>query len=138
MATLEEGEPLPNEVIDTNGNPLDGSSSTTQSKAEKKREEAEKIRDVVANVYTFVRSQEINRVIGAFTFDHYVDEAKRRLKGSGREIRDAAGKVIKDDKTGDPMLRPSLLDYLTKLKADFAASYNSIVKMAEAADKAAK
>lgn len=130
-----EGGLLPNEVIDESGDVLDA------QKAKKKKEDLEKVdrvREDIANVYTFVRSQEINRVIGAFTFDHYVDEAKRRIKGTGREIRDAAGVVIQDDKTKTQMMRPSLLDYLNKLEQRFNASYQEALKMAQNAEDQAK
>lgn len=135
MAQIQDGEQLPGEVVDETGNAVDAQAS---KKSKEALEKADKIRETLADVYTFVRSQEINRVIGAFTFDHYVDEAKRKLKGTGREIRDAAGKVIQDDKTGSPVTRPSLLDYLTKLKAKFNSSYTDMVKMAQNAEKQAK
>jgi len=87
--------------------------------------QAEKVRRVVADVYTFVRSQEINRTIGSFTFDHYIDEAKRRIKGTGRAIRNAAGESFDQ--------RPTKLEFLDSLEAEFRASFKTIEELAKVA-----
>jgi hypothetical protein len=92
------------------------------------RREVERIRTVVADVYTFVRSSEINRTIGAFTFDHYIDEAKRKIKGEGRAIRDAAGEATD--------VRPTKLAVLESLEKAFTDSFAVIEEMAKKKDLA--
>lgn len=89
--------------------------------------EVEQARTVVADVYTFVRSQEINRTIASFTFDHYIDEAKNRIKGEGRQIRDAAGESFD--------IRPAKLEALEKLETEFNASLTLIESLAKTASK---
>ena len=131
MADLNDGELLQDEIVALATPSLDPKQAA-QEKKDLAR--SDQIRTIIADTYTFVRSQELNRVIGAFTLDHYIDEAKRRIKGTGRQIVDAAGKVIMDDKGTVPMTRPSLLDYLTKLQADFTSSYPEALKMAQNAD----
>lgn len=88
------------------------------------RSQVIRIRTVVANVFTFVRSQEINRTISSFTFDHYLDEAKRKIKGEGRQLRNAAGEV-----SG---VRPSKLEALEALENEFNESLPVIEALAEA------
>lgn len=87
--------------------------------------EVERVRVVVADTYTFVRSQEINRTIASFTLDHYIDEAKRQIKGEGREIRDASGKAVD--------VRPTKLEALEKLETEFKASLEIAKQLAKAA-----
>ena len=127
MADPNDDKLLQGEIVNTQGDTLDPKEKT-------KLDEADKLRETVGNVYTFVRSQELNRVIAAFTFDHYIDEAKRRLKGTGRQIVDAAGKVVMDDKGTAAPPRPSLLDYLAKLQEAFTSSYPVALKAAKNAD----
>lgn len=83
-----------------------------------------RIRTIVANVFTFVRSQEINRTISSFTFDHYITEAKRRIKGEGRQLRNAAGEVYG--------VRPSKLEALEALETEFNESFPVLEALAEA------
>lgn len=85
--------------------------------------EAEAVRKTVANVYTFVRSVEINKTIASFTLDHYIDEAKRKIKDP-RVLRAAS-----DPKRGTGT-RPSQLEYLTRLEQDFANAFERAKKMA--------
>lgn len=87
----------------------------------------ERARTVVADVYTFVRGQEANRTIASFTLDHYIDEAKRRIKGEGREIRSAAGEAFD--------IRPTKLEALEKLETEFTASLDLIESLAKTASK---
>lgn len=76
--------------------------------------EVDRVRVVMADTYTFVRSQEINRTIASFTFDHYIDEAKRQIKGVGRQLRDASGEAYD--------VRPTKLEALERLETEFNAS----------------
>ena len=100
--------------------------SKALSEADKEKiKKADKLREVLAATYVFVRSQEVNRTIGSFTFDHYADEAKRRIKGDGRAVTDALGEAFDT--------RPSQLDALTKLETDFTNSFDDLKKLADAA-----
>ena len=92
-----------------------------------KREEVRRVRKIVADTYTFVRSQEINRSLSGFTMDHYIEEAKRQIKGEGRAIRNAAGEAFG--------LRPTKLESLTSLEDEFRATLETAKVMAKAADK---
>ena len=123
---------LPGEYVEE-GDVLAANSTTPQTTKNKPDlDKDNKLREILANVYTFVRSQEINRVIGGFTFDHYIDEAKRSLKGTGRQVVDAAGTVISQDpKIG---MRPSQLDYLTQIQTDFNNSYTDLLAAAKTKD----
>lgn len=99
---------------------------------EKKATEAERkadaeLRSVLADTYTFVRSAEINKTIASFTFDHYIDEAKRAIK-EDRVLRSAADPVTGVGK------RPAKLTALEKLEQDFKKSLEKLRKMAEAKD----
>ena len=97
--------------------------------------EADKLREVLSQVYVFVRSQEINRVVAAFTFDHYIDEAKRLLKGTSY-VRAADGRpLIVDQEQNQYEVRPSLLDELQSMKSLFDTFYESMKKTAQAVDK---
>ena len=103
-----------------------------------KAAEVRKVRRVVADVYTFVRSQEINRTLSGFTMDHYIEEAKREIKGetvtiggidqTGRALRGAGGEAFG--------IRPSKLDALTSLEDEFQATLGTAKTMAEAAEAA--
>jgi hypothetical protein len=103
----------------------------------KKLEEDGKLRSILASVYTFVRSRELNKNIAAFTFDHYIAEAIKSIRGAevsineetkqGRGIRDAAGEVIG--------IRPSKLEELEKLEAEFKANLPAMQKKAQDAEE---
>jgi hypothetical protein len=88
--------------------------------------EEEQLRTIIADTYIFVRSNEINKTISGFTFDHYVDEAKRRIK-EDTILRSA----LNPEGIGK---RPSQLAVLEKLEADFKAIYDLAMKRAEAKD----
>lgn len=85
--------------------------------------ESEQVRRTIADVYTFVRSAEINRTIASFTLDHYLDEAKRKIK-EDRLLRSAAN----PEGIGS---RPSQLSALEKLEADFDKVFAKAKEMAE-------
>lgn len=85
--------------------------------------EADAVRKVIANVYTFVRSVEINKTIASFTLDHYIDEAKRKIKDS-RVLRAAS------DPTKGVGTRSSQIDALTKLEQDFNNAFEKAKKVA--------
>lgn len=99
-----------------------------ESKAtvEERKADAE-LRAVLADTYTFVRSREINKTIASFTFDHYIDEAKREIK-EDRVLRSASDPV-----TGIGR-RASKLAALEKLEQDFKKSLEKLKKLAEAKD----
>ncbi len=89
--------------------------------------ENDEIRRTIADVYTFVRSREINKAISSFTFDHYIDERKREIKGE-RIIRSAS-------RPGEGVgRRPCQLDALSKLEEDFNKGFAKAKKMAEQAE----
>lgn len=89
---------------------------------EDRRTDAE-VRTALANAYTFVRSREINKTIASFTFDHYIDEAKRSLKGD-LLLRSASSPA---EGVGRRM---SKLSELEKIERDFN---NAMVKARELA-----
>lgn len=70
------------------------------------------LRTVLADTYTFVRSAELNKTIASFTFDHYIDEAKRQIKVD-RILSSAS------DSTKGVGTRPAQLTALTTLQTDF-------------------
>jgi len=70
------------------------------------------VRSALANAYTFVRSREINKTISGFTFDHYIDEAKRSLK-EDRILRSAASPA---EGVGRRLSKMSMLE---KVERDF-------------------
>ncbi len=85
--------------------------------------EIDQIRQTVSDVYTFVRSREINKTIAGFTFDHYIDERMRGIKGE-RVIRSASN-------PGDGVgTRPCQLDAIAKLESDFTNSFDKMKKLA--------
>lgn len=85
------------------------------------------LRRVLGDVYTFVRSTEVNKTILGFTFDHYIDEAKRAIK-EDRVLRTAS-----DASTGLGT-RPSKLTAITKLQQDFNNSLSTLQDRAKAKD----
>jgi len=91
-----------------------------------KASEVRRVRRIVADTYTFIRSQEINRTLSGFTMDHYIEEAKRQIKGEGRSIRDASGEAFG--------LRPTKLEALNSLETEFRATLETARVMALAAD----
>lgn len=98
----------------------------TDATATDRKAEAE-MRSVLADTYTFVRSAELNKTIASFTFDHYIDEAKRRLK-EDRILRSASNPAEGVGK------RPSKISALTKLETDFNNSLAKIKEVATAKD----
>jgi hypothetical protein len=88
--------------------------------------EVDRVRKSVADVYTFVRSQEFNRTIASYTLDHYIEFAKQRIKGTGRQVRSASGEVLD--------LRPTKLETLEKLHTTFQSVLEQARAMAETAD----
>lgn len=88
--------------------------------------EEEQLRTIIADTYVFVRSAEINKTIASFTFDHYIDEAKRQIK-EDRILRSA----LNPEGVGK---RPSKLAALEKLEADFTSIYDKAKIRAEAKD----
>jgi len=95
--------------------------------------QADKIRLTLANTYTFVRSREVNRQIASYTFDHYLEEAKSRIKGAALALRDAGGKT-QDASGRDFGTRPTQLEALTTLEQDFNAGFEEMKKLAQALD----
>jgi hypothetical protein len=83
----------------------------------------EEVRTALADAYTFVRSREINKTIAGFTFDHYIDEAKRSIKEE-RVLRSASSPA---EGVGRRM---SKLSALEKIKIDFK---NAMTKARELA-----
>lgn len=124
---------LPDEYVEEGDVIIANSGTNVPQKPNEDLAKADQLRETLANVYTFVRSQEINRVIGGFTFDHYIDEAKNRLKGPGRSLLDAAGQVISSDQTVGS--RPSQLEYLSIIQTRFNNSYQELLKQAKKADQ---
>lgn len=89
--------------------------------------ENDELRRTVADVYTFVRSVDINKTISAFTLDHYIDEAKRKIK-EDRVLRSASdpGKGVGT--------RPSQLTALEKLEETFGKAFEKMSALALKAD----
>jgi hypothetical protein len=85
------------------------------------------MRAILADTYTFVRSTEINKTILSFTFDHYIDEAKRAIK-EDRILRSASDPVTGVGK------RPSKLSALQKLQTDFNNSLSQLQQVAQSRD----
>ena len=94
---------------------------------QKDRKETDELRSVLADTYTFVKSTEINKTINSFTFDHYIDEAKRAIK-EDRILRSAS-----DPATGIGK-RPSKLSALEKLETDFNNSIGKLKTLAQNKD----
>lgn len=104
----------------------DGSPAKTSEELQK----SDQVRAAIADTYTFVRSREINQTIGSFTLDHYIDEAKRLIKGDGRLLRDASGQ---DDLAIGT--RPTQLEALASIQQAFNDAFDDAKKLAEEADK---
>lgn len=89
------------------------------------------MRAVLSDAYTFVRSAEVNKTISGFTFDHYIDEAKRALKedrilGSTSNSTTGIGK------------RQAQITALETLETNFNNSLASMRKLAEAKDSSSR
>lgn len=94
--------------------------------AQERRADAE-MRSILSDTYTFVRSAEINKTISSFTFDHYIDEAKRALK-EDRVLRSASNPT---EGVGRRMPKITALE---KLERDFNNALPKMRKVAEAKD----
>lgn len=94
--------------------------------AEQRRAD-EEVRSALADTYTFVRSREINKTIASFTFDHYIDEAKRSIK-EDRLLRTASSPA---EGVGR---RPSKLSELEKIEKDFKKAMIKARELAKAND----
>jgi hypothetical protein len=105
-------------------------------KAQKELEDLEKQQRALGNIYTFVRSTEITKAIGMFTFDHYIDEAKRVIKGVGRQVVDAAGQPVST--SPKISVRPSQLQYLDDIEKEFTDLYQTLKDLAAKADQEVK
>lgn len=101
----------------------------TVAKSNDELQKSDQIRKAIADTYTFVRSAEINRTIGSFTLDHYIDEAKRLIKGDGRLLRDASG----EDNLAAGQ-RPTQLEQLSNIQQAFNDAFEGAKKLAQAAD----
>ncbi len=93
----------------------------------RERRTDEEVRSALANVYTFVRSREINKTISGFTFDHYIDEAKRGIK-EDRILRSASSPA---EGVGR---RLSKLSALEKIELDFKKALVEAQELAKAND----
>jgi dsDNA-specific endonuclease/ATPase MutS2 len=100
------------------------------SSVQQETNEVDELRRVVGDVYTFVRSREINKTIASFTLDHYIDERKRAIKGE-RIIRSAANPGDGIDR------RLAQLDAISKLEDAFNKSFDKLTKLAETASSKA-
>lgn len=89
--------------------------------------EAVALRSVLSDTYTFVRSAEVNKTILSFTFDHYIDEAMRRIK------EDRVLNAPSDSSVGVGK-RLSQLNALTKLEQDFNNAFSKLRESAAAKD----
>lgn len=87
----------------------------------------DELREILADTYTFVRSAEVNKTINSFTFDHYIDEAKRELK-EDTILRSASSPSQGIGK------RPSKISSLEKLENSFNNSIDKMRQLARAKD----
>lgn len=93
-------------------------------------QKTDQVRQAIADTYTFVRSREINTTVASFTLDHYIDEAKRLIKGDGRLLRDASGQDSLAVGT-----RPTQLEALASIQQAFNDAFEDAKALAEEADK---
>lgn len=98
----------------------------TPATVQERRQDAE-VRTALANAYTFVRSREINKTVSSFTFDHFIDEAKRAIK-EDRLLRSASSPA---EGVGR---RLSKLSQLEKVKKDFDGAMVKARELAKAND----
>lgn len=94
-----------------------------QEKKQAKKEQAGL--QSLADIYTFVRSTEINRTIANKTFDHFIKEAIEKIS-SENELKDAAGAVV--------ATRPSKLEALNRLEQ----SLDDTIALVESIQKSKK
>lgn len=102
----------------------------TQSTVQDRRADST-MRAVLSDTYVFVRSSEINKTISGFTFDHYIDEAKRAIK-EDRILRSASNPAVGVGK------RQAQLTALETLETNFNNSVASMRKLAETKDSSAR
>lgn len=119
-----EAQTVPDDTAQDSGPP------ETQTVDEDTKKD-DQLRTTIADTYTFVRSREINKTIAGFTFDHYIDEAKRSIK-EDRILRTAA------DADKGLGTRPSQLAALQKLQTDFGNAYEDAKKKAATKDAEAQ
>ncbi len=93
----------------------------------RERRADEEVRSALADAYTFVRSREINKTIAGFTFDHYIDEAKRLIK-EDTLLRSASSPA---EGVGRRM---SKLSSLEKIQRDFNNAMAKARELAKAND----
>jgi hypothetical protein len=106
---------LPNEVVAESADEL---------------QKSDQIRRAIADTYTFVRSMEINQTIASFTLDHYIDEAKRQIKGDDRALQDASGEDSLAIGT-----RPTQLEALASIQQAFNDAFEDAKTLAQEADQ---
>ena len=116
-----------------------------QQETAEKSEQNQRVRNAIGDVYTFVRSREINETLSSFPFDHYIQEAMEDIRGTlftldssastggnigpslpGRAVRDAAGHNV--------ARRPAKLQALEELKSKFMDMWDAAKELAEKAD----
>lgn len=113
MATGEDDEPEDTTTYSENASVVDPSAGDA-------------IRRTLADVYTFVRSAETNKTIAGFTLDHYIEEAKNRIK-TPRILRSAS------DPEKGVGTRPAQLEALERLEEEFNKTYAKAKELAEKA-----
>lgn len=107
-------------MADAPDKPFSGDDNATESQSD----QTAQLRRTIADVYTFVRSREINKTIASFTLDHYIDEAKRKIQDT-RVLRSASNP---DQGVGT---RPSQLDAIAQLQDDFNKAFSAASKIAQ-------
>lgn len=89
------------------------------------------IRTLLSDTYVFVRSSQINKTIASFTFDHYIDEAKREI------VEDRILTTASNPTQGSGK-RQAKLTALTTLETNFNNTLESIKKLAAAKDSSSR
>lgn len=107
IPNTEDGDDAASNTI---ANPASSNFTPTGSKGAEQQKDVHR-RQVLGSVYTGVRSRAQNVAIASYTFDHYIEEAKRAIKGDDLQLRDAAGKVVD--------IRPTKLKALDTLQREF-------------------
>lgn len=102
----------------------------TQATVQDRRADAT-MRSVLSSAYAFVRSAEVNKTISGFTFDHYIDEAKRSLK-EDRILGSTTNSVTGIGK------RQAQITALEALETNFNNSLAAMRKLAEAKDSSSR
>jgi hypothetical protein len=90
-----------------------------KSDSEAEIKEADTIRIALGDTYTFIRSRELNKTLIGYTFDHYIDEAKRAIKDP------------EAPSTDEVVRRPSSIDRLVSLEASFQDALTKLRKKVE-------